>query len=172
MWPRRGLVDRRPPRRSRCLSAENAPQRLHWAEIDGDPRLVVNELRAEVEAALPAGSSPQLARAVIQDVGAVLEAVKHCTAQDPEDVRSVAMNRDLFEIRIRVAVNGLLIRIYETEDPRLPGHIVLLLAHVKNVSGLTEDEISRLQNEQIEEAVRRWRDGRSTLWGLAPLAGN
>ncbi|MGP5200001.1 hypothetical protein ACTXKN_12680 [Brachybacterium alimentarium] len=57
-------------------------------------------------------------------------------------------------------------RIYETEDPRLPGYLVALRAHQKVVN-VSQQDIDQMQNLEIDIASRRWVSGHATLWGIA-----
>jgi hypothetical protein len=100
------------------------------------------------------------------ELAAVLERVLSCRAADPGDITNVARFRDLWEIRIQLGSFGLLMRIYETELDVLPVHIVALRAHAKKVAKLDRQQITELQNDEIDIAIRRWQKGRNDLWGL------
>lgn len=148
-------------RHSRCIDPANAPQAWHWAVIQGDPTLVWRELVAAIEPHISKAERPD----VIGSIKAVLERVEQCRAVDPDDVRNIERNRDLWEIRFQLEPWDLVIRIYETEISLLPNHIVALLSHEKVVD-VAADEIADLQNAQIDEATRRWVSGRASLWGI------
>ncbi|PJJ77507.1 hypothetical protein CLV28_0727 [Sediminihabitans luteus] len=146
---------------SRCTESANAPQRLHWAVIGGDPRFVFNELATAIKAQV----HPNALIDAIADLRAVLERIEQCAAVDPSDIKNITRNRDLWEMRFHLDTWGLIIRIYETEVRELPAHIVLLHAHQKVVD-VRPEEIADLQNEQIDVATARWIEGRPSAWGL------
>lgn len=148
-------------RYSRCTDSRNAPQVWHWAVVDGDPTVVWREMIDAVRPHVPPMALPE----VRADIRVVLERVQACEALDPEDIKNIARDRDLWEIRFQLETWDLLIRIYETEVPDLPNHVVALVAHEK-VTDVSDDEIADMQNEQIDRASRRWLDGRSSFWGI------
>lgn len=147
-------------RLSRCTDPCNAPQRVHWAVI-GDTR---------VERELVSAIAPHVARAalpdVIAEIRAVLQRIATCQAVDPADIKNIARDRELFEIRFQLASFGLLMRIYTAEPEDLPRHVIALRVHQK-VIGVSDAETVDLQNHEIDIASRRFVLGRSTRWGLA-----
>lgn len=102
---------------------------------------------------------------VIADVQATLELFQRCQAIVPDDVVPVARDHSLFGLRVQFEAWGLLIRIYETEAPHLPHHLVALRCHQK-VTDVPPDEIKVLQNAEIDIATGRWLRGRDEMWGL------
>ena len=151
------------PRDSRCLYEANAPQAIHWATLQDDPVVSVG---AELIAVIRANTRSQVWADVAADVRAILERFQQCVAIDPEDIKPIAQDGRLWEIRIDLTTDGLLLRIYETEIPELPGNIVALLCHHKVVVYGDEAETRRMQDEKIGEARSRWDRGRPTFWGL------
>lgn len=146
-------------RLSRCTDPANAPQSIHWAVIDDihvERELVTAVVPHVVRAALPD---------VVAEIKAVLQRIATCRAVDPDDIKNIARDRDLFEIRFQLPSFGLLIRIYTAELKELPRHVVALHVHQK-VIGVSEAETADLQNQQIDLASRRLAQGRATRWGL------
>lgn len=150
-----------PYRHSRCTNIENAPQKWHWAAVEGDPKKVWRELVQALSANVHRNAVPDL----IGDVKAIFERIEACKAVDPDHIKNITRNRDLWEVRFQLDTWGLVVRIYETEIPELPEHVVALLSHQKVVD-VGEDEIADLQNEQIDEATTRWIAGRTAFWGI------
>lgn len=148
-------------RDSRCLYPANAPQAIHWAVIDGDRRAVVSELETVVRDGVPS-------KALVDawaDLRALLERFASCLAVDPDDVKPIAQDERLWEMRLNIETYRLFVRIYETEISELPGHIVALRAHKKLV-GVDEAETKALQDAEIAVASARWDSGRPHFWGL------
>jgi len=148
-------------RYSRSTEPANAPQFWHWAVLDGDPKAVFRELTGAIRPHVHVNALVD----VVAELRAVFERIQTCTALDPDHIKNITRNRDLFEVRFQLAAWGLVVRIYETEIPELPQHVVALLAHQKVVD-VGDDEIADLQNAEIDEATRRWVDGRPHYWGL------
>lgn len=148
-------------RRSRCVDAAFAPQHLHWAEVEGDPHLVQRELVQAVKDHVDATIQPE----VLAEIQATLESIATCTAVEPSQVEAVARDSMLFELKISLTAWGVLLRVYETEDPRLPRHLVALRSHQKIVD-VPPHEIEARQNAEIDVASERWAAGRDHLWGL------
>lgn len=146
-------------RMSRCTDPSCAPQELRWAAVD-DVK-TVHELVTAVRPHVPDAALPD----VIADIKAVLRRVTTCEAVDPDDVKNISRDRNLFEIRIQLDAWGLLIRIYTAELPELPKVILVLHVHQK-VIGVGDSETADLQNAEIDIASRRLTLGRSTRWGL------
>jgi len=146
---------------SRCTDGRNAPQHWWWAVVDGDPKRVWRELVAAVRPNVHPNAMPD----VVGDIRAVLERVEACQAVDPDDVKNISRNRDLWEVRFQLETWNLVIRIYETEVGHLPEHMVALLAHEK-VTDVADDEIADMQNAQIDEATARWVKGQPLNWGI------
>lgn len=149
-------------RPSRCTDPSTGRQTMHWATVAGTSNFVQSELVEAVRRSV--GKKMQLD--VLAEITAVLERVLACQAVDPEDVRNLERCRDLWEIRFQVRSVGLSLRVYTTEVPEAPQHIIALLAHVKRVAGLDSEEIAREQNDRIDEAARRLVAGRRDMWGL------
>lgn len=147
-------------RDSRCLYPVNAPQAIHWARIAGDARAVSQELVAVIRAAVPQAAMTD----AVADVRAVLERFEQCRAVDPDDVKPIAQDSRLWEMRIELAAFILLIRIYETEVKELPGQIVALRVHQKQI-GPDEASTKALQDAEIAVASQRWSAGYPDLWG-------
>lgn len=147
-------------RDSRCLYEVNAPQVIHWAEVAGDPRAVSDELVAVVRKVVPTAAMVD----AVADVRAVLERFEKCQAVDPDDVKPIAQDNRLWEMRIEISAFTLLIRIYETEVKDLPGQIVALRVHEKQISS-NEASIRALQDAEIAIASQRWDAGRPNFWG-------
>jgi hypothetical protein len=146
-------------RLSRCTDPSNAPQCVHWAVIGG----------TRVERELVTAVAPHVARAalpdVIADIKAVLQRIATCQAVDPDDIKNITWDRNLFEIRFQLEPFGLLIRIYTAEPEELPTHVIALHVHQK-VIGVSDTETADLQNSAIDIASRRLALGRPTRWGL------
>ncbi|MGP5697331.1 hypothetical protein, partial [Brachybacterium alimentarium] len=149
-------------RSSRCQDASWAPQILHWAVIEGDRRIVVREFTDAIRSAV----DPRHFVDAMADIRATLETIERCCATVPGEVEPVARDQNLFELKISFKTWGLLVRIYETEDPRLPGYLVALRAHQKVVN-VSQQDIDQMQNLEIDIASRRWVSGHATLWGIA-----
>lgn len=150
-------------RRSRCVEPSNAPQHLHWAEIDGDPFAV----QREMVDALKASVTADVALHALSDVRASLETIERCCLLEPSQVEAVSRDSSLFEIKLSFEPWNVLVRIYETEDPGLPRNIVALRSHRKMVD-VSDEEIRERQNDEIDVARARHMHGRPTLWGLRP----
>ncbi len=148
-------------RHSRCVDPVHAPQQIHFASIDGDANFVHHELVNAVRPHVHPNAMPD----VVGEMRAVLERIEACRAIDPDHIKNITRNRDLWEIRFQMRSFDLVIRIYETEIGELPRHLVALLAHQK-VTDVDEGEIADMQNAEIDEATRRWVHGRSTYWGV------
>ena len=146
-------------RLSRCTDPSNAPQQVHWA--------VMGETRVERE--LVTAVAPHVARAalpdVIAEIKAVLQRIATCQAVDPDDIKNITRDRDLFEIRFQLESFGLLVRIYTAEPEELPRHVIALRVHQK-VVGVSDTETADLQNSEIDVASKRLALGRPTRWGL------
>lgn len=149
------------PTDSRCLYEANAPQRIHWACIDGNRAAVVRELFDPVHESLPEAQWVD-ARA---EVRALLERFELCKAHDPEDVKPIAQDKRLWEMRLDVQAYSLQLRIYETELAELPENLVALRAHRKMVDA-PADDIKAAQDAEIAIASKRWDDGYPEFWGL------
>lgn len=151
-------------RLSRCTVLSNAPQQLHWAVV-GDNK---------VERALVTAVMPHVARSalpdVIADIKAVLQRITTCQAIDPDDVKNLTRDRNLFEIRFQLDSFDLVVRIYTAELAELPHHVIALRVHQK-VIGVTNGETADRQNDEIDIASRRLALGRATKWGL-PCRGS
>ncbi|PUB21462.1 hypothetical protein C8K30_1145 [Promicromonospora sp. AC04] len=152
-------MDPRDYRMSRCTDPSNAPQQLHWAVVS-DTR-VERELVTAVLPHVPRAALPD----AIADIKAVLQRITTCQAIDPDDVKNITRDRNLFEVRFQLESFGLLIRIYTAELPELPHHVLALHVHQK-VIGVTDDETADLQNAEIDIASRRLALGHATRWGL------
>lgn len=150
-----------PYRFSRCTDVRNAPQTWHWATIDGDKYKVQRELADAIRTHVPAAARLD----VVAEVKSIIERIEACQAIDPDQVQNLARDRNLWEVRFQLQSARLCIRIYVTEIAILPEHIIALLAHRKVVD-VGEDEIADLQNEEIDEASRRWVAGRANYWGV------
>lgn len=150
-----------PYRESRCCNSDHAPQHIHWAHVDGDPRTVVRELTNAVKNNFPSTQHVD----VIGEIRALFELVETCTAVDPKNVKNLDSDRDLWELRVEVRSFDLHIRVYETELGELPREIVALRTHQKVIKD-TDQETKELQNAEIAIASRRWAEGRHSLWGL------
>lgn len=123
--------------------------------------MVWRELIDAVVQHVPQAAWPE----VRADIRTNLERIERCQALDPEDVKNVSRDRDLFEVRLQLETWSLLIRIYETEPPAMPHHIIALRSHRKVVN-VHSDEIARLQNDEIDIASRRLTAERVNQWGV------
>jgi hypothetical protein len=62
------------------------------------------------------------------------------------------------------------VRLYITEPPAHPDHVIGLHLHEKVVVDGDNDETNRLQNIEIDAAVARYNRGRANNWGITDLA--
>ena len=148
-------------RHSRCLEKANAPQNVVFACIDGDERTVVREMQDAVRSSV----APEVLADAIGQLRALITRVERCEAVDPDDVRNISRDRDLWELRLDDQAFGVHVRIYVTEIPEFPHLLIALHAHAKFIDG-TEEEIAAKQNAAIDEASRRWAAGRHDRWGI------
>lgn len=148
-------------RPSRCLTEDNAPQSLHWAEVGGDRFVVSTELTDAIRSSV----ADSMVIEAVQDFRALLERIEQCRAIDPDDVVPVARHPQLWELRVNDQSSGVHIRIYCAELPELPHIVVALHAHAKFVAG-TPADIKARQDEAISLAILRLEAGRRTWWGL------
>jgi len=143
---------------SRCIDPRYAPQKIHWATVDDIK--VQRELVRAVSETVPRSAIID----AIADINAVLDRVETCEALDPEDVKNITRDRELFEIRINVESFGLLLRLYTVEPNWAPHTIVVLRVHAKHVTPGEDPNLE--QDKEIDEASRRRVNGLATRWGL------
>ncbi|WP_152353342.1 F0F1 ATP synthase subunit delta [Brachybacterium subflavum] len=108
---------------------------------------------------------PKVQPEVLAEIRVTLEAIETCTALEPSQVEPVARDGALFELKISLVAWSVLLRIYETEDPRLPWDLVALRSHRKIVD-VPQHEIEARQNAEIDVASDRWVAGYDSLWGV------
>lgn len=123
--------------------------------------MVVCELFGAVHDALPEAEWVD-ARA---EVKALLERYALCEAVDPEDIKPIAQDSRLWEMRLSVRAYHLELRIYETELPELPANLVALRAHRKAIYS-DDADTKAAQDAEIAVASKRWDEGRPEFWGL------
>lgn len=149
-------------RPARCLDKANAPQQMHWAPIDGDPRRVSSELAQAIRFFIEGREALEEAMGQMR---ALIGRVEQCVAVDPEDIVNITRDRELWELRLDDQAQDMHVRVYCTQIAPLPHVLIALHVQAKDVS-LPDEEILEAQNDAIDEASRRWRQGREDWWGL------
>lgn len=147
-------------RPSRCLTPGNAPQKLHWLPVAGDPKVVAQEIQALVDQL-----KPELRVAAAGSLIALMSRIEECHAIDPDDVVPVASFPYMWEYRVDDQASGIHLRLYGAEIPEYPNTIIVLHAHEKFVDG-TAAEIKERQDQAMSLAAMRFIAGKSVSWGL------
>lgn len=137
------------------------PLTFHFAQIDGPPSPVIAELLDVCTGRSP--TETEMLKAELVDRIRVA-----CLGRlgDPEQVKAIAQDPNVWEIRWENLPRVGSVRLYVAEPPLFPGVLLALHVHRKLITG-TEDEKRADQNAAIALALRRYGLGQASRWGLA-----
>lgn len=156
-----------------CTHEEFAPIKYHWYPHNGET--FAQALRAMLAAS---DLAPSDQSHVFSEVAARMKKLtlaklrpKHHVKGPMETVTGI----DLFEVLVRTEVGededpDALVRVYHAEPTKLRERggstIVGLHMHVKDVTDPAQ--VRRKQDEELQEARRRYFEGQRTQWDLTP----
>lgn len=154
-----------PYRASKCTTPRHSKLLWHLYTDAVGQAVVHGELKALlVDPAL----DPSVLKARLADLRALLDeaALGQLVEQGEQtpNVKKIASQPDLWELRWETEDGGRW-RMYHAEPDKAPGYLVSLRVHRKDLTG-TRNEIRERQNEHIEVAADRYRDGEPHSWGI------
>jgi len=152
---------RPPAHASRCCQVRYVPLSWRKFRLEDGTEVVSYEVRAAFPDSLDL-SERKFRYAAIQsllDAAALGELDGESEQFDP-----VWSNPDLWELKWTFP-DGSMWRQYHAEPDELPGHLVAMLFHEKDLSGTSAD-IKDRQNACIDTAHARYIDGAGWSWGV------
>lgn len=137
------------------------PLTFHFVQVDGPPSPVVAEL-LEVCTGRNATDTEMLKAEVYDRIRVA------CLGRlgDPEQVKAIAQDPNVWEIRWENLPGVGSVRLYVAEPPLFPGVLLALHVHRKLITG-TDEEKRADQNAAIAVALRRYGLGRANRWGIS-----